>query len=188
MTVAVNSLAQIGSSKDKLTKITAKRARWHSFIRAYSIHSFQFLIGHILPFYLKKVKKQAYSAKIPRLKSVKRHAFMKNNNINRLLGAKIRNLRLNLGMTQAELAEKMDTSLKHFGELERGRGNPSLKTLKAVARVLDVQIFELFYFGKSEYVPEQITKSEQALLKELIEKVKVANPEVIRLLHLIMSK
>jgi len=113
---------------------------------------------------------------------------MKNDNINILLGVKIKSLRQHLGLTQAQVAEKICTSLKHFGELERGRGNPSLKTLKAVAHVLDVQIFELFYFGKSEYAPEQITKSEQVLVKELTEKAKTAKPEVIRLLHFILTK
>ena len=112
---------------------------------------------------------------------------MKNDNINILLGIKIKSLRQKRNLTQAELAEKISASLKHFGELERGRGNPSLKTLKSIAKVLNVEIYELFYGGQTETF-EQITKSEQIILMELIEKAKTAKPEVIRLLHLILTK
>ena len=110
---------------------------------------------------------------------------MENNNINILLGAKIKNLRRKRNLTQGKLAEQIDTSQKNFGELERGRGNPSLKTLKSIARVLDVEIYELFYFDPGAY--EQITKSEQVLLDELIARAKTAKPEIIRLLHLILT-
>lgn len=111
---------------------------------------------------------------------------MKNDNINILLGAKIKSLRQTRGLTQADLAEKINTSLKHFGELERGKGNPSLKTLKSIAQILDVEICELFYFGHLDAC-DQITKSEQTLLDELIARAKTSRPEVIRLLHLILT-
>ncbi len=42
--------------------------------------------------------------------------------------------RLGAGLTQAQLAERMDTTQSVVARLERGRGNPSTRTLEALAR------------------------------------------------------
>ena len=59
------------------------------------------------------------------------------------LGRKLRALRNSLGMTQEQLAEGADISLKHLGEIERGRGNPTLATLEALAKALHVTLSDL---------------------------------------------
>jgi len=46
-------------------------------------------------------------------------------------------------MTQEQLAEGADISLKHLGEIERGRGNPTLTTLEALAKALHVMLSDL---------------------------------------------
>lgn len=60
-----------------------------------------------------------------------------------LLGQNIRTIRDSLGLTQEKLSEKSDISLKHLGEIERGRGNPTLTTLVTVAYALGVSLSEL---------------------------------------------
>ncbi|MBU4563649.1 MAG: helix-turn-helix domain-containing protein [Proteobacteria bacterium] len=59
------------------------------------------------------------------------------------LGRKLRVLRHSFGMTQEQLAEGADISLKHLGEIERGRGNPTLTTLEALAKALHVMLSDL---------------------------------------------
>ncbi|MCB2188807.1 MAG: helix-turn-helix domain-containing protein [Deltaproteobacteria bacterium] len=63
------------------------------------------------------------------------------------LGHNIRALRDSLGLTQELLAEGADISLKHLGEIERGRGNPTLVTLTALAKALHVTLAELMSLG-----------------------------------------
>lgn len=63
------------------------------------------------------------------------------------LGRKLRALRNAFGMTQEQLAEGADISLKHLGEIERGRGNPTLTTLEALAKALHVTPSDLIALG-----------------------------------------
>jgi len=61
----------------------------------------------------------------------------------RELGTAIRHVRLRRGLTLDHLAEASDLSAKHLGEIERGRVNPTIGTLRAIARALDVSLREL---------------------------------------------
>lgn len=60
------------------------------------------------------------------------------------LGKKIQRLRKNIGLTQEELAEKINISRTHMGHIEQGRKAPSLKVLNKLAHILKVKISELF--------------------------------------------
>ena len=59
------------------------------------------------------------------------------------LGNNVRALRNALQLTQENLSETANISLKHLGEIERGRGNPTLTTLVALAGALNVPLPEL---------------------------------------------
>lgn len=59
-------------------------------------------------------------------------------------GFRIRELRSNLGMTISELALATELSAGLISQVERGRTDPSLETLRKISRVLDVPLFELF--------------------------------------------
>lgn len=61
----------------------------------------------------------------------------------RKLGTSIRCVRLRRGLTLDHLAEASDLSAKHLGEIERGRANPTIRTLHAIACALDVPLCEL---------------------------------------------
>ena len=97
-------------------------------------------------------------------------------NRNGLLGLRIRRLRVAKGHTQNELAEIAGVSPKHLGELERGRGNPSLKSLQGVADALELSLSELFDM-------EQEEKSDDALRVEITTRLKRADPDVLRVIH-----
>jgi ABC-type transport system involved in multi-copper enzyme maturation permease subunit/DNA-binding XRE family transcriptional regulator len=62
----------------------------------------------------------------------------------RAVGVRIRNRRLTLNLTQAELAEECGLTLEYIECLERGERNPSLINLRRIARVLWIPLSELF--------------------------------------------
>lgn len=53
------------------------------------------------------------------------------------LGEAIRRLRVEAGLSQEELAGRMDTDFTQIGGIERGTGNPSYATLLRLAATLD---------------------------------------------------
>lgn len=59
------------------------------------------------------------------------------------LGARLRQLRHARRLTQEQLAERAGLSYKFVGELERGRGNPTLTTLAALSDALGVRLVDL---------------------------------------------
>ena len=94
----------------------------------------------------------------------------------RSLGRRIRNLREARGQTQNELAANAGVSSKHLGELERGRGNPSLKSLQGLAEALGLSISELFEMDQEE-------KSADALRMEIANRLQTTKPEILRIIH-----
>lgn len=71
-------------------------------------------------------------------------------NIHLAFGNQLQKLRKKKKLTQLQLAEKSGLSLKHLGEIERGRGNPSLESLNSLAESLDLTLPELFSFQVQE--------------------------------------
>lgn len=61
-----------------------------------------------------------------------------------MVGDKIRSLRQQRGMTVNELAEAVGLSASAVSQIERGVVDPSLRTLRAVADMLDAPVFSLF--------------------------------------------
>lgn len=59
------------------------------------------------------------------------------------VGQEIRRIRRQRGMALEKMAELADLSLTYCGEIERGRKDPSLKTLAKLARALDVPLRDL---------------------------------------------
>jgi transcriptional regulator with XRE-family HTH domain len=66
-----------------------------------------------------------------------------------LLGRRMHALRTMRNLTQEELGERAGVSGKFVGQIERGTGNPSLKTMASLAQALDIEIWELVRFEES---------------------------------------
>ena len=60
------------------------------------------------------------------------------------LAEAIKNTRLELGLTQEELAERSGTDVRTIINMEMGRGNPKLQTLYAVIRALKMDARLIF--------------------------------------------
>lgn len=62
----------------------------------------------------------------------------------KLFGAHIRIYRNKLGLTQAELASRLNLSEEMIGKLERGSAGASFKTIEKLCNVFEVQPSDLF--------------------------------------------
>lgn len=62
------------------------------------------------------------------------------------LSKRIKRLRRKAGLTQEELAEKVDVSTTHIGLVETGKRRASLKTLQRIATVLGIKVKDLIPF------------------------------------------
>jgi transcriptional regulator with XRE-family HTH domain len=60
------------------------------------------------------------------------------------LGQRIREMRAGRGLTLTALADETGLSTGLISQVERGLSDPSLETLRRIAKVLDVPIFSLF--------------------------------------------
>lgn len=91
------------------------------------------------------------------------------------LGMFIRNGRLDLKLTQEQLAEKLNCNLSYLGNIERGKNSPSLKMFCSIIQILnlsaDAFINPKQHSEDSTYVQltrllSQCTPTEQKILLE----------------------
>jgi len=68
----------------------------------------------------------------------------KNSKLSKQMGKRIQRQRKLVGLTQEELAEKVGISRAYIGYIEQARNTPSIELLEKIARVLRVDIKELF--------------------------------------------
>lgn len=68
----------------------------------------------------------------------------------KLIGARIKALRRQAGMTQEVFAGKVDMDARHLSRLEVGRHFPSLDSLERFAKVLDVPLSQFFDFPTND--------------------------------------
>ena len=62
----------------------------------------------------------------------------------KILGRKIKLYRKRVGITQEELADKVNLTSTYIGFIEQGRYSPSLKTAQKIAKVLKISLSDLF--------------------------------------------
>jgi transcriptional regulator with XRE-family HTH domain len=78
-----------------------------------------------------------------------------------LLGARIKELRKQKGLTQEQLAERVDLAARYISLIEVGRSSPSLETIDSIAATLGVELKELFDFVHLDplaVAPDQMVK------------------------------
>ena len=68
---------------------------------------------------------------------------MINNNFYENLGKNIKNRRMALGLSQQELADKVNLSLNFIGKIEVAFSKPSLESVIKIAEALNVTVSDL---------------------------------------------
>ena len=84
----------------------------------------------------------------------------------KLLGARIKELRKLRALSQERLAEMIDIDPKHISRIEVGRSFPSMDTLTAIAKSLQVEMKDFFEFAHQKKSSQELTKAICSLLKE----------------------
>jgi transcriptional regulator with XRE-family HTH domain len=89
-------------------------------------------------------------------------------NLHLLFGDRIRTLRKSKKYTQEELAFKAGMDVSYLNYIENGKQSPTLNKISSLAKALEVELPELFYFQQSKNYQQQIL----LLQKKLIHSVK----------------
>ena len=95
-------------------------------------------------------------------------------NVKKLLGKRIQELRIAKNLTQGELADKIDLAERNVSKIECGENFVRAQTLAKLAKALNVKIAELFEF---EHL-ENIKKVKNEIFFEI-----ERNPENARLVY-----
>ena len=64
------------------------------------------------------------------------------------LGKTLKNIRIDKGMTQEALAEKVGIHPTYVGKLESGKNNVSVKMLFKISIALNTKLYDIFNFDK----------------------------------------
>lgn len=78
------------------------------------------------------------------------------------IGLRVKTLRHQKKLTQAQLAEAIDKTFEAISNLERGKTAPNFSTLVDIAKVLEVPMREFF-----EGMDDELTKDRQQLFTQL---------------------
>ena len=97
--------------------------------------------------------------------------------IKAILGKNIKSFRLRRGFTQAALAEKANISIIFLSSVERGTKYPQPDILARIAKVLGVEVFELF---KGDLVPFENKEIISRLSGDITQKINQAVADVFR--------
>ena len=92
----------------------------------------------------------------------------------KIIGQKIRERRLFLGITQESVANKLDVNPSHISNIECGRANPSLTALIKIANILYCSVD---YFISQEYSFNINNTQTQNLDEQILNKIKYCETE-----------
>jgi len=96
----------------------------------------------------------------------------------------LRKHRRKCGLTQAQLAEKVNVSTHHIGMIELSRNNPTLELVERIAEALNIKIYELFMDSVSphaefERLRLEIREDMKQLLDETLNKALLSQCKVL---------
>jgi transcriptional regulator with XRE-family HTH domain len=101
-------------------------------------------------------------------------------NLFKKLGARIKLLRENSGLTQEELSETAGISQNFMSQLETGRRSPSLPTINKIASVLNVPIYMFFKFDPEDKPKKIVIKNYDSLISSLNKKEQAFLSDVVK--------
>lgn len=105
-------------------------------------------------------------------------------NLVKMVGERIREIRISKGWTQEELGEKAHLQYSYIGGVERGSRNISLSTLEKIMDALEVSPNEMFQF-KNITIEKKEKKEVIKILESLLMERK---PEEVRMIHTVTKE
>lgn len=91
------------------------------------------------------------------------------------MGARIRRCRMEMGLTQEQLAEKVELSASFLGHIERGTRTASIDTLVRLCQALEVTADSLLgmkYLRQADQMPPRMQVIPCELLQDMAELLK----------------
>lgn len=88
------------------------------------------------------------------------------NNIKKMLGKRIRELRKARKITQEQLAEKLGIGPANISYIENGKFAPSMENFEKIVEIFEVEPYELYKFPTSETTKDIKNKLFNALEKD----------------------
>ncbi|MFF2889362.1 helix-turn-helix domain-containing protein [Paenibacillus sp. NPDC057967] len=102
---------------------------------------------------------------------------MKDREVLKLVGTRIRVLRKEKGLSQESLGEKGGFHFSYIGQIERGEKNVSLLNLAKIAESLEVNLIQLFAYIDEGFEATPLDES----IQEVVSMLREANEEKARL-------
>lgn len=93
----------------------------------------------------------------------------------KIIGARIQKRRTEMKMTQAELAERIDTNQKHLSRIEGGYHRCTLDLIVAIAKALDVSVDYL--------IADYEDSTNPSTLQVIIDEIKGMTPQQLEMLQ-----
>lgn len=101
-----------------------------------------------------------------------------------LFAARLRELRVSRGMTQAALAEAAGVAAPYLGRLERGQAAPGIDLADRLAAALGVPLAEMFPPAGPRDAPGLLAAQARRNLEALL---RVANPAVLAVVNPLLA-
>jgi len=106
---------------------------------------------------------------------------------NMQFGAFIAQLRKELGLTQKELADKLNVTDKAVSKWETGKGFPDVKLLEPLAQALGVSLVELIQCRRQETDSLTVAEAEQVVTQALDQSERTTARRYLRLLRWMLT-
>ena len=91
-------------------------------------------------------------------------------NIKQLFGKNLHEYRKSKDLSQEQLAEKLEISIKHLSTLETGKGFVSAELLEKISEVLGISPAALFYSPKEKSTDESDISNIDNIIEEELQK------------------
>lgn len=103
------------------------------------------------------------------------------------VGERIKNKRILLGMSQEEMAEKIDRATKYCSDIERGMCGMSIETMIALSKTLDMTLDYMIFGELNELEAARQEHSETAVIHAISKCPEKQRIYAIRMLQLFLS-
>ena len=113
-----------------------------------------------------------------------------------MLGAASRAARVRMGLTQADVAERIGMASEVYGRLERGHMLPSVQNLRRLCVVLNVPPHELLGLGENLAAPPpakdkaagvKVREDDTPEMRRLMRNLRKLSPVQLKLMNLVAS-
>lgn len=99
--------------------------------------------------------------------------------LKKLLGKRIKEIRLSRKMTQEQLSELTDIGTSSISKIESGYFHPTDENLERIAKALNIQPYKLYMFNHN--------KNTKDLLLEINNLISLASDDEIKIIYRILS-